>query len=289
MDFAAVLAEAARLPAAAAALLYADVGLKVLSCAAGAKRPLTAHGVSDATADPRRLAAWWGRWPHANVAIATGGDGWDVIDVDRRPSGSGFAALRRARGAGVVDGWAAVVRTPSGGLHLYFAADPQRPQRSWAAPRAHVDFRGTGGYVLVPPSRVVGAAGSGSYELLGAGQVRGRVDALALRAVVDPVVGAARAAPGRDATAPDGSKIAGWLASRQEGTRNSALFWAACRYAETNRPYVDAQEELGAAAAHAGLEPGEIAATIRSAYRTSGPPSTSSARSTPRSSAGRAL
>ena len=48
--------------------------------------------------------------------------------------------------------WAAV-RSASGGAHFYFPSDPDRPQRSWQAARAGIDFRGDGGYIMLPPSR----------------------------------------------------------------------------------------------------------------------------------------
>ena len=52
-----------------------------------------------------------------------------------------------------------MVRTRSGGLHVYFAGTTQR---NGSLPGAHLDFRAAGGYVLAPPSIVEGAP----YELL---------------------------------------------------------------------------------------------------------------------------
>jgi len=49
----------------------------------GGKRPLTDHGVKDATTDEATIRGWWARWPDANIGIATG-HGLVVIDVDRR-------------------------------------------------------------------------------------------------------------------------------------------------------------------------------------------------------------
>lgn len=81
--------------------------------------------------------------------------GLEVVDVDQKASGSGFPALDRARGAGLIARWQAVVRTPSGGAHFYFPTEPGRRQPSWQAAGPHIDFRGEGGYVVVPPSRVI--------------------------------------------------------------------------------------------------------------------------------------
>ena len=271
------LAAAGELPAGEAALAYAQAGAAVFPCAPDGKRPLTRHGLLDATSQTRAVARWWRRWPDANIGLPTG-EHVDVVDVDRRPSGSGFAALERARTAGLTGGWACIVRTPSQGLHLYYPAEPGRPQRSWAEPHAHVDFRGTGGYVLVPPSRVVTSDGERrGYQLIATGNNPRPVDAAALRDLLRPPPRQPR--PARTAAASsglDGQRLAGWLASRDEGNRNHALFWAACRYAEQHLPEDLAHQLLGVAAQQAGLPEREVMATIRSAYRTAGPLAVSS-------------
>ena len=48
-----------------------------------------------------------------------------------------------------MDGAAAYVRTPSGGLHAYFRGSGQR---NGHLPAHHLDFRSHGGYILAPPS-----------------------------------------------------------------------------------------------------------------------------------------
>jgi hypothetical protein len=90
-----------------------------------------------------------GVWPDANLGIPTGTpSGIDVVDVDVHTTGSGFPAFERARGAGLADGWAWLVRTPSGGVHAYFLRRTGGGQRSWQIPSQHVDFRGDGGYIV---------------------------------------------------------------------------------------------------------------------------------------------
>src|SRR5690625_8010871 len=78
----------------------------------------------------------------------------EVVDIDIGSTGSGFPAFQRARREGLMYGWAALVRTPSGGLHVYFPADGSREQFSWQASKVHIDFSGTGGCILAPPSQV---------------------------------------------------------------------------------------------------------------------------------------
>lgn len=253
-----------------AALACAEAGWPVFPCVPGAKRPLTRRGFTEATTDQRRIARWLDRWPDANVGLPTGNGGVDVVDVDRHPSGSGFATLEQARRAGLVDDWACVVRTPSGGLHFYYPADAGRSQASWSVGEAHIDFRGTGGYVLIPPSRIVTAdKDTAGYRLEVTGHGPSPLDAVALREFIQPPRPPRRAMSG--VPVRGGERIAGWLAGRPEGTRNRALFWAACRYAEGAIPEDHAHDQLGAAAEQTGLSPAEAAATIRSAYRRTQP------------------
>jgi hypothetical protein len=106
------------------ALTFAARGWPVFPCQAGQKTPATAHGHLDATTDPAQITAWFSRHPHWNLAIATGAPGPDVLDIDDHgPAGNGYAALARLAKAGLLDGAAAYVCTPSGGLH---ATSPAR-------------------------------------------------------------------------------------------------------------------------------------------------------------------
>jgi hypothetical protein len=123
------------------------------------------HGFHDATTDPEVIQAWWARWPGANVAIRTGAPGPDVLDVDVRPDGDGWAAFNRLKRAGLLTGARALVGTRSRGLHVYFAGTGQPCGR---LTRHHLDFKARGGYVLAPPSFVGADANgpAGTYELI---------------------------------------------------------------------------------------------------------------------------
>jgi len=138
-----------RPPAEHAAHRYADAGWPVFPCRPGSKLPATEHGFHDATTSHRQIARWWSAQPEANLAIATGDPGPDVLDVDLKDGRSGYAALAQARRAGLAAHPRAVIRTPSGGAHLYYRGTSQR---SGTIPAAALDFRGQGGYVLAPPS-----------------------------------------------------------------------------------------------------------------------------------------
>ena len=136
------------------ALACARRGWLVFPCQPGQKIPATAHGFRDATTNPDQITEWFTRHPDHNLAIATGTPGPDVLDVDQHsPAGNGYTALARIRRAGLLDGAAAYVRTPSGGLHAYFTGTTQHCGH---LPAHHLDFLSAGGYILAPPSQIDG-------------------------------------------------------------------------------------------------------------------------------------
>jgi hypothetical protein len=254
---------------ATASMMLATRDIPVFPCTPGGKQPLTAHGFQDASTDPATVHDWWQRWPDANIGMPTGSTaGVDVVDVDVHSGGNGFAAFERARTAGLADGWAWLVRTPSGGVHGYYLRGGVDEQRSWQVPSQHVDFRGDGGYIITPPSRVTGADGHAqSYELIAVAQHRATpVDAAALKAFLDPPR-PTRPPAEMPAMGARPDKLAAWVAARPEGARNHGLFWAACRMVEEGHPFDSTANLLGYAARSAGLSDQEAMTTIRSAYR----------------------
>lgn len=136
----------------AMALAHAARGWPVFPCVD--KRPLTPHGVKDATLDPSAIAAWWRARPGAAVAIATGrAGGLVVLDVD--PRAGGDESLRELEGRlGGLPGSPRVL-TGGGGEHLYFRhpGDREVPNRRDLGGFRGLDLKGDGGYVIAPPSR----------------------------------------------------------------------------------------------------------------------------------------
>jgi len=86
-----------RPPSEHAAHRYADAGWPVFPCRPGSKVPATEHGFHDAATSHRQITRWWSAQPEANLAIATGHPGPDVLDVDLKNGRSGYAALAQAR------------------------------------------------------------------------------------------------------------------------------------------------------------------------------------------------
>lgn len=291
MSVASVLASLNGLSLPQAAARLAAAGVPVFPCVPRAKNPLLKPdeenpqsrpgGFRMATTDARQVAAWWRRWPAANIGVPTGtASRVDVVDVDRKSGGDGFAAFERARRAGLVPGWVGMVRSASGGAHFYFPADPDRPQRSWESANAHVDFRGDGGYIIVPPSVIVTGAHRGRYELVApaTGKIA-PVDAAALRDFFDPRPDPAVHRAHGPIRSEDAQRLAAWVGMRAEGERNRSLFWASCRLAEAGLSLPEMVDALAPAGELVGLPPREVETTIRSAYRaTHVQPAASSAR-----------
>jgi Bifunctional DNA primase/polymerase, N-terminal len=239
------------------ALGYAGRGWPVFPCRPGSKEPATRHGFCDASLDPRQIRSWWERWPEANLAIATGAPGPDVLDVDQHGvAGHGYTALMRLKRAGLLDGAGTIVATPHGGLHVYFTGTDQASGR---LPRQHLDFKSAGGYILAPPSRVDGRP----YSLVRWAVPTGSLDWTAVTRLLEPQPDrTARSVLGGDG---DVGRLAAWVERLEEGNRNSGLFWAACRAVESGQ--ANALDEIAAAASRTGLSEREIARTIDSAKR----------------------
>jgi Bifunctional DNA primase/polymerase, N-terminal len=243
----------------ARALAYARRGWPVFPCQPGQKTPATRHGYQDASTDEQQITRWFAGHPDRNLAVATGAPGPDVLDVDQHgQAGNGFAAFNRLRAAGLLDGAAAYVRTPSGGLHAYFTGSTQR---NGHLADHHLDFRSIGGYVLAPPSQVNGH----SYQLIKTLDGQSQVDWATINRLLQPSTQQQRHEPRRE---PDGdlSRLAGWVARQQQGNRNAGLFWAANRALEANQ--AADLSPLAAAARQAGLGEREITRTLESARRT---------------------
>ena len=246
------MTESVMLPSA---LSCAARGWPVFPCRPGEKTPATTHGCKDATTDATQIRAWWERTPNANVAIATGHPGPDVLDIDVKHGAPGWKSLNRLIRAELATGAGAYVKTPSGGLHLYFQGSDQHN----GTLRAYgIDFRSRGGYVLGPPSVVDGRP----YLLEEWRGVGGAVDWQAIRRFLQPPA-PPRPAP-QAAVSRDISGLVRWVAGLQEGGRNSGLFWAACRALESG---VHDLEDLIDAAKTAGLDDREARRTVASAAR----------------------
>lgn len=167
------LADGATLPEAAAA--WAAAGWRVHPCSPDTKRPFLAAdvdpetkkkipstgGVSKASADAALVAGWWKKWRHALIGVAMGDDRVFVVDFDPRhdeDTGEEWTLERLKADTEAMMGCELPVSvtsmTQSGGVHLWlrWPDDGGDPIRNSGSLPKHVDVRGEGGYVIVPPS-----------------------------------------------------------------------------------------------------------------------------------------
>ena len=113
------------------------------------KKPLTGHGVKDATIDAFVINAWWTRWPHADPAWAVP-PGVVVMDLDVDKGADGI------RDFAVHEGKAARRCADASG---HYAARRSTPRLSTngatyrnavKANGSSIDLRTLGGYVVLP-------------------------------------------------------------------------------------------------------------------------------------------
>jgi hypothetical protein len=128
----------------AAALWYAAHGVAVFPLQPRGKVPAIRGGFHAATTDPTQVDAWWQQTPAANIGAPTGRT-FDVIDIDGPPgvhAWTGFAPTLPALIGHVL--------TPRpGGHHLYV---PPTGLGNKASIFPSVDYRGNGGFIVMPPS-----------------------------------------------------------------------------------------------------------------------------------------
>lgn len=129
----------------AEALRLADLGYSILPCAPRDKRPLTEHGLKDATTEAEQIERWWAEYPQANIGLRT--NGLLVIDIDEPdsdwPNESRCEDLANAP----------MSVTPRGGSHIIFKQPHGKSWRNTSKRLAeHIDTRADEGYIVVSPS-----------------------------------------------------------------------------------------------------------------------------------------
>ena len=114
------------------------------------KIPVTSSGVLDASTEERMAEIWFERHPTRGMAIATGEpSGLWVLDLDGPEAAQRFVGLQEKHGT-IEKG---VASKTARGFHLFFSMPPDGDVRNSASKVAQgIDVRGTGGYVVSPPS-----------------------------------------------------------------------------------------------------------------------------------------
>lgn len=243
-----------------AALELASKGVPVFPCAPNLKTPLSKNGFYDATTDEKTIRNWWKWQPDANLAMPTGHPGFDVPDVDVRSNGSGLGALSDLTEAGYLTGAVRAVRTPSNGIHIYF---PGSHRGNGSLPKVHLDFRGLGGYVLVPPSHVITDSYEGDYVELQS-MTPDFPESLNWDACKAFLLPAPKVVRSLSAPTEGMGGLIRFMERQSEGNRNNALYWAARRACESGAGDLS---ELEARAVGTGLDEVAVRKTLQSAAK----------------------
>ena len=243
------------------ALACAERGWPVFPCQPGRKTPATGTATSTPPPTPTRSAsgspATPGRtWPSPPAPPAP----TSSTSTTTAPPAAASPPSPGCDAAGLLDGAAARVRTPSGGLHLYFAGSDQRTGH---LPASHIDFLRRGR--LRPHPALAGrrqAVPARSRPSAATAAWTGTPPPASWNPPASTPAGRVAAAPQEQVSA-----LARWVAAQREGNRNAGLFWAANRALETDQ--AADLSPLAAAARQAGLDDPEITRTLNSARRTS--------------------
>ena len=153
------------------AIYFSEQGTPVFPCQPSSKRPFRfdklgfVHGFHDATTDRSKIEGAWMIAPAAMVGLPTGEiSGWWVLDIDAKHCDpeEALAELEAHYGAFST----LVVKTPSGGFHVYFQWTPDSAGLSIFETEelpngVTVDLRGNGGYAIAPGSR----SHTGAYQV----------------------------------------------------------------------------------------------------------------------------
>lgn len=234
-----------------------------------AKTPLTRRGFLDASTDVETIRTWWRANPRSAIGIPTGIK-WDVLDVDTKAEVDGRQHLPRLLHLGLLNGCKRLVRTPSGGYHLYFKSSDATTVKNTTGADLGLDVRGSGGYVLADPSWITTDSYAGSYEEI-TGLVDGNDDPLlwnAIRSALAPV--------NTNTNKPilllpsekraNVASLREFVTTLRPGERNNGLYWAICRCIESG---ID-PHELIEPALLIGLSEDEVSLSVDAALRRAG-------------------
>ena len=131
------------------ALALAKKGVRVFPCTPRGKTPAVAGGCNAATTNEQTIVQWWQHIPDANIGIATGApSGIFVVDVDGIDAEAELRKLEAQHGTLP----ASVEAITARGRHIYFRMPATDVRNSTGKIASGVDVRGTGGFVVAPPS-----------------------------------------------------------------------------------------------------------------------------------------
>jgi Virulence-associated protein E-like domain/Bifunctional DNA primase/polymerase, N-terminal/Primase C terminal 1 (PriCT-1) len=128
------------------ALWYAALGWPVFPCRG--KRPLTDHGLREASTDLEQIRRWWTHTPRANIATVLGDGRW-ALDVDARSDGLGTLHDLEQTYSPLPRTVTNLTGSGGGSCHLLWTGEAQNKANLGPG----LDVQGPGSYIILPPSR----------------------------------------------------------------------------------------------------------------------------------------
>ena len=130
--------------------LASKLGWSVFPCRFKSKIPATSDGFKSATKDASKIEKLFSSRPDLNLAMATGEpSGVWVLDLDGKKGIEAFALLEEENGTLPTT---VSSKTGGGGRHLFFRLNGDVVRNRAKINGEAIDVRGTGGYVVLPPS-----------------------------------------------------------------------------------------------------------------------------------------
>lgn len=131
------------------AMNLAKDGYRVFPChSLGKPKTPYVKWKEESTTDTEIIQKWWEKWSSALVGVPTGVvNGFTVLDIDKKNDVDGFKSLHRL-GFDLDSICGPRIKTPSGGLHIYFHYCPS-VKNSAGKLGPGLDIRNDGGYVIV--------------------------------------------------------------------------------------------------------------------------------------------
>ena len=125
------------------ALNYAKKGFKIFPLKPNTKGEQVLESWKyESTTNLNQIDYWWNKNPNYNIGLVTG-NGLLVIDIDVKNGKDGLQSIKK-HGKGLPT--TAIIKTPSGGYHLYYHVNKTISNR--VNLYDGIDIRGDGGYVL---------------------------------------------------------------------------------------------------------------------------------------------
>lgn len=137
-----------------AAERYAKSGWYLFPLKPRDKKPITTHGLDDASNDLDTIRRWWTQTPQANIGLNCGKSGLVVIDLDmdEKKGENGIAEWKKITEKNRLLVNTSTSITGSGGRHLIFKSIDIPVRNSQDRLALGIDVRGEGGYIVLPPS-----------------------------------------------------------------------------------------------------------------------------------------